>query len=50
MSQFSMIKTSFFSEKVGANLTNRRGLVKECLFLSFVKKQQRQKFQQQKRS
>ena len=49
MSQFSMIKTIFFSEKVGANLTNRRGLVKECLFLSFVKKKkQRQKFQQKK--
>ena len=43
MSQFSMMRTSFFFEKVGANLTNRRGLVKECLFLSFVKKKNNDK-------
>ena len=27
MSQFSMMKTSFFPEKLGTHLTNRRGLV-----------------------
>jgi hypothetical protein len=47
MSQFSMIKISFFSEKLGANLSNRRDL--EYLFSFFVKKQQRQKFQQKKK-
>ena len=48
--QFSMIKTSFFSEKLGVVLTNRRGLVmKRKFFFLFCKKQQRQKFQQKKK-
>ena len=49
MSQFSMAKIHFFSEKLGTHLTNREAWGSKRKFcFSFVKKQQRQKFQPKK--